>query len=259
MKKVFLFLFPFFFSVTTLAQMPPAAEPAQPSASAPTSAPTLIAAPPSAAIAPSPSTAPVISPAATPAAPAGFYYFCARTTAYFPTVADCADGWIAIPVGSPPPAFERRSPEFFTQEPNDVVQGRPNSATLEIGGQSLYYSLNIDHALNNHWTLGIGISYWEDSNWWRSYQSSITVVPVYANYYFTEKQRRGFISFGADWINSSNPGYSNSTFTNSGVAGVVGGGYEHRANSGFILRLGGSLIVGRSVSLSPFASFGLTF
>lgn len=228
-----------FSSLAFAQENPPEASPAPPP-SAPQAAP------------PVPQAAPVVQPA-------GFYYYCDRAKAYYPTVSTCAEGWIAIPIGSPPPVIERQWPDSVGLETEETVRTRPTAVSLELFGRALLYSLNIDHAISSHFAIGAGISYWKESDWWRDYNASITVVPVYANYYFTEKPRRGFLTAGANWISVTSSGRNDNTFENSGVAGVLGGGYEYHDATGFLLRLGGYLIIGRSVDANPAVSLGYAF
>jgi hypothetical protein len=196
--------------------------------------------------------------------PAGYYYYCDRLHAYYPAVPTCPEGWVAIPVAGPPPVFEEHWVRHHWEDPpgsEQWVTSRPNTVSLELFGRALLYSLDFDRAITSHITLGVGVSYWHQSDWWQDYSANVTVVPVYMNYYFSESPRRGYVSVGADWITVSNNGGSdeNDTFTNSGVAAVVGGGYEYRDNSNFFMRIGGYLIIGRSTELSPSVNLGFAF
>lgn len=198
-----------------------------------------------------------------PGTPAGFYYYCRRAGLYYPAVPVCPEGWIAIPVQQPPPPPPPvmrgwREPPF-EYESEDIVKSRPNAVTLEMLGRALLYSVDYDIALNPRLSLGVGVSYWQLEDWWRDYNASVTVVPVYMDYYFSARPQRGYVSAGIDWITVTQSGYDNSVFTNNGVAAVLGGGYEMMDRSGFLMRIGGYLIVGRSVTASPSLSLGYAF
>ena len=230
-------------ATATLAQISFAAEPAQ------------IPPPPAAATPPAPATPPTAVP---PAPPSGaFFYFCQKSNAYFPTVKTCDEGWVAVPTG---PSIQLiQFPEPAPPATEETTRSQPNAVSIEILGRALSYSLDYDRAISPSLTLGIGISSWQSNNWWQDYHSTVTVVPVYANYYFSEKPRRGFISAGVDWISVTEAGYNDNTFSNNGFAAVIGGGYEVHDTSGFLLRLGGYAIAGRSFIISPSAVLGYAF
>jgi hypothetical protein len=191
--------------------------------------------------------------------PTTFFYYCDKTKAYFPHVNHCPEGWIAVPVSSEaaPLDWSDLTPaELATEE---TVKSQPNSLNVELVGRALVYSLNFDRAISPHCTIGVGISSWRETNWWQDYHATVTVVPAYVDYFFSQQPRRAFVSAGADWIHVSRAGYSDNTFTNTGFAAVIGGGYELRDVSGFLLRLGGYVIVGRSVVISPSVAIGFAF
>ena len=191
--------------------------------------------------------------------PSSFLYYCAKANAYYPNVPNCPEGWVAIPVRSP--EHSRRG-WFFSHSadtPDEAVTARPNAVSLEVGGRALSYSFNFDRSLTDHISLGIGIGTWSMRNWWTGYSATVTAVPLFADYYFNNKPGRGYISAGVEWISVSQDGPNNNTFDNNGVAGVFGGGYEIRSNSGLLLRLGGYLIVGRSTLVNPGVTLGYTF
>ncbi len=162
----------------------------------------------------------------------------------------------------PPPAqqgFEHEGYDNTSEESQEAVIARPNMITLEFLGRSLVYSLDYDRRISEHWAIGLGISTWQATVRWANYQASVTVIPIYANYYFSELPSRGFLTGGFDIIQNSNPGFDSSTFASNGGAGLIGGGYEMRDPSGFTIRLGGDLIIGRSVLINPSMSVGLAF
>jgi len=263
--------------------VPPSAALPAPPASAPTPAvsaekaspPLAPTTPPSQAVPPPPSqpttsTTPTATPtsAVPPTAkttePAGFYYYCQSAQVYYPTTLTCNEGWVAIPVGSPPP-ISRHHRDFSpwqdveTPETRALLKSHPNAVTLEFMGRAVAYSLDYDRAVSDQLTLGLGISSWEESWRWADYHSTVTVVPLYGNYYLSQKPSRGYFSAGLDLIEVSRTAGNNNSFMNNGVAVTAGAGYETRDPSGFLLRLGIYLIAGRSVILSPSVSFGFAF
>ncbi len=208
-----------------------------------------------------PPVPPTQPPASQESRSMGFYYYCGSTKAYYPTVASCPEPWIAIPLAAPPAVMGQNQLEPKEDDSTEPVSAHPNAASLEVFGRASIYSLDFDRAISDHITLGAGIAYWDAYQWWphNNYEASITVIPVYMNYYFTQDHARGFISAGADFINASQSGLGNGTFTQSGVAAVLGGGFECRNRSNFLFRLGGFLIVGRTTTLNPSIGLGIVF
>lgn len=248
----------FFFAMSAFAEMdvlPGAAPPATPPTAPQQTMPQTMDAPPMQPPASAP--APVVNPQ-----PSGFYYYCESYKAYYPTVGSCPESWVAIPVAAPPPTNMGWGLRPVTLEPapeeRDVV-GRPNVLSAEIFGRALNYSLDFDRQLSDYVSLGVGFSYWDDSLHWNTYQASVTAIPLYMNFYSSQRESRGFLSVGADLIRVSNPGDSGETFENSGVAGTVGGGFEFRDQHGFLARLAAFLIIGRSTLFNPALSIGVSF
>jgi hypothetical protein len=258
----------FFSSANALAEMdvmPGAQTPADNPASSPglvSPAPALPVTTTAPSVVPVPPPLPDVVPE-TPivnAQPPGFYYYCESLKAYYPTVGNCPESWVAIPVGAPPPSYRRRHYETTQVEtPEEPSKTRPNAFTVDLFGRALLYSVNFDRQITDYFSLGVGISSWDASQRWTGFQSWVTVVPLYANFYFSPNASRGFLSAGADLIKVSEPGFSGNTFENSGVAGTVGAGYEFREQSGFLVRLAGYLIIGRSTELSPSVGLGIAF
>ncbi len=223
---------------------------------------TVSAASPSPSQSPAPSaTTTSVMPAATEGAvPNGFYYYCASSKAYFPAAPKCPEPWIAIPIAMPVSApmavWVDPTPVDTSQE---AVVARPYSLSLELFGRALVYSVDFDVAITDRWTLGVGYSNWESTDWWDNYDATVTVVPLYFNFYFSKDPDRGYLSAGVDWIHVTETGYTNDTFTHNGFAGTLGAGYESRSNGGFIFRIGAYAIMGRSVTISPSISLGFAF
>lgn len=193
-----------------------------------------------------------------------FSYYCDKTKSYYPIIKECDEGWIAVPMTGPNNVTHYAPLYIPVLEPDtsataEQVRDHPTVVSLELFGKALVYSFNIDHAFTDHISLGFGAAYWDSSIRWQNYRSTDWIFPFYGNYYFTQKAHRGFLTLGVDWIHVSSPGFDNSSFLNNGAAATLGGGYEYRDDSGFLFRISGILIFGRSVDLSPGVNLGLAF
>lgn len=194
-----------------------------------------------------------------------FSYYCQKQNDYYPRIQVCPDGWIAVPAPAPPsqwrliPVYRSAFIEPDTGATLEQIQAHPTTLSLELFGRALIYSLNLDRAITDQITLGVGAAYWDSSIGWENYHSTDWVIPFYGNYYFTQKSHRGYLTLGLDWIHVSAPGLDNSTFLNNGAAGTIGGGYEYRNVSGLVLRIHGVFILGRTLDVSPGISLGLAF
>jgi hypothetical protein len=199
----------------------------------------------------------VASPAVSPqiangGPPVGFYYYCAKLSAYYPAVQICPETWIAVPVAANMQPRE--------QEPqDDKTFSQHNAVSFEIGGRALLYSIDFDHHISDFFDVGVGFSIWNLNNYWSGYNATVTVVPIYTDFYFSRHLNRPYITAGVDLINVTHNGYSHDIFTNSGAAAVVGLGYEIRSYSGLVLRLSADFITGRSLVFSPGVALGYGF
>ena len=112
---------------------------------------------------------------------------------------------------------------------------RTNAFSLELLGRGGLYSFNYDHLVLPNLALGAGAATYSLSA--GAANANVWLVPLYANYYFNENSHhRFFASGGADLIVVSGKVSSDARFTGSGLAGVVGGGYEYRGENGFLFR-----------------------
>ncbi|MGZ3768717.1 MAG: hypothetical protein ACXVCR_18130 [Bdellovibrio sp.] len=189
-----------------------------------------------------------------------YLYYCSNLHAYYPHVNECPKPWIAV-LNNNPVLYQLVPyyPEPATSEL--AVIKRPKLVTLEFMGRSGVFSFNYDQAFTEHWTAGLGISYWESHSWWRNYYGYITVVPVYANYYFNTHPDRGYLTAGFDWISVSQSGTpaEHDVFAHDGIAGVLGAGYESRTNSGFMFRIAIYVIAGHYAEIIPGMALGYAF
>ncbi len=120
---------------------------------------------------------------------------------------------------------------------------RKNGMSLELLGRGLLYSFNYDRMVTDNIAVGMGVSHYSissgDSN------ASAWILPVYANYYVTGGHNRWFLTGGADLAFASGNMGSDSKVSGSGVAGVLGAGFEHRGDNGFLFRVAPYALVGK--------------
>src|SRR4051812_18289452 len=84
---------------------------------------------------------------------------------------------------------------------DNVAEERPNAIAGELFGRGLLYSINYDRSLNDSFAIGAGFSYWSVSSYYS--KTSVVVVPVYGNYYFSPDSHRGFLTAGLDFVGAS--------------------------------------------------------
>ncbi len=147
---------------------------------------------------------------------------------------------------------------------DNVATERPNAISAELLGRGLLYSINYDRSINENIAVGAGFSYWSLSSY--TSKASVLVVPLYGNYYFSPDSNRGFITAGMDIVSVSveDHGFysSDNYFAGhaSGVAAVVGGGYEYRGKGGFLFRGAPYLLAGSGgAAVWLGLTFGTTF
>jgi hypothetical protein len=125
----------------------------------------------------------------------------------------------------------------------DAPELRRNAMSLELLGRGLLYSFNYDKMVTNDLALGAGVSHYGFSSGTSSL--SAWIIPVYANYYFTGGKNRWFATGGADVILSSGSAGDDAKVSGSGIAGVLGAGFEHRGDNGFLFRVAPYALVGK--------------
>lgn len=138
----------------------------------------------------------------------------------------------------------------------DGTDMRRNAMSLELLGRGFLYSFNYDYMVNNDLAVGAGVSHYSvssgDSN------ASAWIVPVYANYYLTSGKGRFFATGGANLMFASGSIGDDSKVSGSGIAGVIGGGYEYRADNGFLFRAAPYVFVGKASGAWLGLSLGYT-
>lgn len=125
-----------------------------------------------------------------------------------------------------------------TQYSSDM--DNPNAISIELLGRAGVYSLNYDHLISDTVGLGFGLSYYSlsaRSTSGSSASGSIFVVPTYFNYYLASGPSHVFLTAGLDLIVASVTFEDASYFRGSGVAPIIGVGYEYRSAGGFLFRI----------------------
>ncbi|MCC6277367.1 MAG: hypothetical protein IT289_05580 [Oligoflexia bacterium] len=151
------------------------------------------------------------------------------------------------------PALAQRKTSYS----DSSASGRESAVSIELLGRAGRWSINYDHMVSEDIALGGGFSYVSASS--GSSSASALIIPVYGNYYFKTNNHRPFATAGIDIVTAtvSGSGFSGSA---SGVAAVLGGGYEFRGDSGFLFRAAPYLLVGGGgVAFWAGFSFGYAF
>ncbi len=146
------------------------------------------------------------------------------------------------------------SAESKTDLPADTPEYRRNGMSLELLGRGLLYSFNYDYLISDSVALGAGVANYSFSS--GSSSASAWIIPIYANYYLTGGRHRWFATGGANLILASGSTGGDDRVTGSGVAGVVGGGYEYRSDGGFLFRAAPYVFVGKASGAWLGVSFG---
>jgi hypothetical protein len=133
---------------------------------------------------------------------------------------------------------------------------RRSAMSLELLGRGLLYSFNYDYLINDSLALGAGASTYSIGSGTTS--ASAWIIPVYANYYLTQGNNRWFTTAGANLIFASASVGDDSRVSGSGVAGVLGGGYEYRGDGGFLFRAAPYVFIGKASGVWLGLSFGYT-
>ena len=115
-----------------------------------------------------------------------------------------------------------------------------NSIFLELGGNGVFYSLNYDHKIFNHFSARIGGMYapWEDEI--SSQNASLLLVPLMANYLVGNGSSRLEVGAGLTFGNISGNLDGFDEFSEGGVAAFTSTvGYRLQpTNGGFLFRIG---------------------
>ncbi len=143
----------------------------------------------------------------------------------------------------------------------------PSAVSLELLGRAMLYSINFDQVLNDNIAAGVGLgsvsTNFHDTD--HDANQTATFVPAYMYYYFNKTAGSPFLTGGVTLI-LNHAGVKNlDTSTgslqipSSSVMPTFGGGYENRMDSGFLFRVTGYLIAGKSLTPWLGFSFGYGF
>lgn len=120
---------------------------------------------------------------------------------------------------------------------------RRNNLSLELLGRGGLYSFNYDYMLNDDLAVGGGIASYSISA--GTAKASTWILPVYANYYVNQGKHRFFGTGGANLILVSGQIDDSNQVKGSGLAGVLGAGYEYKSDDGFLFRAAPYLMIGK--------------
>jgi hypothetical protein len=125
----------------------------------------------------------------------------------------------------------------------DSKELRKNAMSLELLGRGFLYSFNYDRMLTDNVAVGAGISHYSIGS--GDVSAGAWIIPLYGNYYLGSGNGRFFATGGANVILAS-AGAGDDRVSGSGLAGVLGGGWEYRADNGFLFRASPYVFVGKA-------------
>lgn len=137
------------------------------------------------------------------------------------------------------------------------AENRQHTVSLELLGRAGLYSFNYDYSFNPNVSAGAGFSFYSISSGGDS--ATLIILPVYVNYYFMEHVHRPFVSGGIDLLFASAKVGGSGTFTGSGAAAIIGGGYEYKGDSGFVFRAAPYFLIASNSGLWLGLSAGYSF
>ncbi len=135
----------------------------------------------------------------------------------------------------------------------------PSVLGVEVLGRGLVYSVFFDRALDDQLVAGIGFGHVKLTS--PSKTDTVTVIPVYANYYFAREAGSLFASGGVtvatadvDNLKSNTSGVE---FGSAPIVPTVGLGYENRSDAKFLFRMAAYALVAENVR--PWVGFSLGY
>lgn len=143
---------------------------------------------------------------------------------------------------------------------------RPDVLGIEFFGRVIGSSLFYDRAAGPDWAVGAGIGKLgvraiggADLG-----ESAALMVPLYANYYLAREHASIFLTIGATIMAGGaqidrQSASGNLIFPDNALLPNFGVGYESRSNNGFLLRVTGYLIHGKTIVPWVGGSLGLAF
>jgi len=119
----------------------------------------------------------------------------------------------------------------------------PNSVSVEIYGKGLLWGLYFDKVLSDHIAVGIGLGRTgTQTSGGVVTETNASILPIYMNYYFSQNQGSIFLTGGAnlvmnyDGVKDLKSTLGQYPFTQN-MYPVLGFGYEHRSDLGFLFRI----------------------
>jgi hypothetical protein len=141
----------------------------------------------------------------------------------------------------------------------------PSAFSVEMLGRGMLYTVNYDQVVNDNIAAGVGFGSVSTNLHGLDVDANKTVsfLPAYMNYYFLKEAGSPFVTGGVTLIlnHASTKGLDTSTgnlqIPNSSVMPTFGGGYENRSDTGFLFRVTGYLIAGKT--LTPWLGFAFGY
>lgn len=143
----------------------------------------------------------------------------------------------------------------------------PSVVSLEVLGRTTLYTIGFDQVVNENIAVGAGFGSVSANFAGTDIDASrtISMVPVYMNYYFMKEQGTLFATAGATLItnHSKVKGLESTTgnmiVPSSNVMPTVGVGYENRGDNGFLFRVTAYGIMAKKFTPWMGFSFGYGF
>ena len=170
--------------------------------------------------------------------------------------------------------FVVAGPAFALESGNTRVT-YPSALSVEVLGRGMLGSVNFDEVVSDEFAAGFGLGVTGTQFVDSALESNrgITVLPIYANYYFMPQAGSLYLTAGADVVlnkgdtrsvtglplRASSPGSVPFARNGSAILPTFGLGYERRTDNGFLFRMAAYGIVGDSIKPWFGASFGLCF
>jgi len=141
----------------------------------------------------------------------------------------------------------------------------PGALSVEGLGRGGLYAIQYDQVFSDELAAGIGIgSVGLKNNLGVDTNTSVTVVPLYVNYYFQRDAGSFFATGGAsllmgDQLESLNTKVGNIELPDSSILPTVGLGFETRTDNRLLLRITGYLLVADQLAPWGGLTLGYTF
>ncbi|MCM2279195.1 MAG: hypothetical protein NDJ89_14050 [Oligoflexia bacterium] len=141
----------------------------------------------------------------------------------------------------------------------------PSAVSVEVLGKGLAFAVQYDRVLNDDLVAGFGYGSVSLNRGQEDTGQSVSLIPVYAHYYFTRDQASFFGAAGFTIVTDATKsnGLEASTgalkFSSSPVIPVIGLGYENRTDTGFLFRATAYGMLAKSYAPWVGVTFGYAF